>query len=131
MQSGRRTKSSRNTGGSRSTSVISGKVTSNKAYSFTSGKFEVSINDQLNAVTASLGLVYRLFRYKRIKVTTFPIPTEAVIVGYSPGAPVTTSTFADYASEHMTLVPSNLTVPMSFVIGEAALRTDHTWFVTG
>ena len=116
---------------SRHTGTISGRVSSLKNYAFSSGQFEIHVNDQLNAVTASLGLIYRLYRYTRVKVTLLPINSEIVTVGYIAGAPITSaSNWVNFCAEYIMGCNLVTSVPQSFVVPVESLRTDHNWFVT-
>ena len=120
----------------RNNDIISGRIVRVFSFPLTLGEGKIALSSDSTPSLKVLSSLYRLYRFTRVKVTFLPYHKgsayndEVISVQYTPSSPTSAIPFADNESAHLTAQSYNCTVPMSFVVDQSALTTDHQWFIT-
>ena len=115
----------------RNGNVVKGKIQSFHLITMTTGDGSLSIDDLVSDVTADLGLVYRYYRFTRIKVTC--VGSNSATLHTIAYAPPQTNLSAYNVLESAFLMVYNAavnTLPLSFTVPFAFLQGLGNWLVT-
>ncbi len=112
-------------------SVIRGTISGYHPVVMSSGNGSLTIDDLVSDVTADLGLVYRYYRFTRIKVTVVGSQNSGIhTIAYAPPQANLSSYTLMESAFLMVYNAAVMTIPMSFTVPWKFLQGLGNWLVT-